>query len=65
MTALVLFLRLFGKLLVSFMQTIAALIASPHHVKRYLIKHPYEPYWGLIFYDLIKNSSVLKALSFP
>ena len=47
------------------MQTIAALIASPHHVKRYLIKHPYEPYGGLIFYDLIKNSSVLKALSFP
>ena len=47
------------------MQTIAALNASPYHVKRYLIKHPYEPYGGLIFYDLIKNSSVLKALSFP
>lgn len=47
------------------MQTIAALNASPHRVKRYLIKHPYEPYGGLIFYDLIKNSSVLKALSFP
>ena len=65
MPALVLFLRLFGKLLVSFMQTIAALNASPYHVKRYLIKHPYEPCEGLIFYDLIKNSSVLKALSFP
>ena len=65
MRDLVLFLRLFGKLLVSFMQTIAALNASPYHVKRYLIKHPYEPYGGLIFYDLIKNSSVLKALSFP
>ena len=33
--------------------------------KRHLIKNPYEPYEGLIFYDLIKNSSVLKALSFP
>ena len=34
-------------------------------MKRHLIKNPYEPYEGLIFYDLIKNSSVLKALSFP
>ena len=34
-------------------------------MKRHLIKNPYEPYEGLIFYDLIKNFSVLKALSFP
>ena len=47
MRALVLFLRLFGKLLVSFMQTIAALNASPHHVKRYLNTH--MSHMGVLF----------------
>lgn len=66
MSALVFFLRLIIKALSQFYaDLIAALNASPHHVKRHLIKNPYEPYEGLIFYDLIKNSSVLKALSFP